>query len=282
MPRYRRNRRFTRKKLLNITSEKKRDKMLTWTNTTAANPVGSTTYASTPAILKGASGLNVYCFPFCATARDNTIGTDATTGRAGNKYDTSTRTSSSPYMVGLKENIEIQVPDGMPWQWRRICFTYKGGETMAGALPASNQGYAPAREISVGWVRILNSLGAVDQATFFGVIFQGVNIVDWADPMTAKLDNERITVKYDKTCTIASGNEEGVIRQYKKWHGMRKTLQYYDDEQGGTVIPSFFSTLGNSGMGDYWVVDLFKPRMGASASNNLSFNCESTLYWHER
>lgn len=282
MPRYRRNKRFNRKKLLNITSEKKRDKMLTWTNTTAANPVGSTTYGSSPAVLAGASGLNVYCFPFCATARDNTAGSGGPNNRPGNKFDIATRTASNCYMVGLKENIEIQVPDGMPWQWRRFCFTYKGGETLGGSLPASNTGYSPAREISVGWVRIINSLGAVDQATFFNAIFQGVNQQDWVDPMTARLDPERITIKYDKTCTIASGNEEGVIRQYKKWHRMGKNLQYFDDESGGTVTPSFFSTLGNSGMGDYWVVDLFKPRMGATSSNNLSFNCESTLYWHER
>jgi len=282
MPRYRRNKRFTRKKLLNITSEKKRDKMLTWTNTTNATPVGSTTYGTQPAVLKGSSGLDVYCFPFCATARDNTTGTDANTGRPGNKFDKATRTASLCYMVGLKENIEIQVADGMPWQWRRICFTYKGGETMGGALPASNGGYAPAREISVGWTRILNTLGAVDQATFFGVLFEGAINVDWVDPMVAKVDSERVTLKYDRIRTIASGNEEGVIRKYGKWHPMRKNLLYYDDEQGGTVNPSFFSTLGNTGMGDYWIVDLFKPRTGAQTTNNLSFRCESTLYWHER
>jgi len=269
---------MSKKAILNTTSQKKRDKMLTWTNITAANPFGSTTYTASPAILAGNTPL--YVIPWCATGRDATINL---AGVKPNKYDQATRTASSCYMVGLKESIEVQCADGLPWQWRRVCFTFKGGLTLNSFLPSSTTpGFSAATEISQGYVRPLNALTASQYATFFQLLFQGAVANDWTDPMTAKLDSERISVKYDKTHTIASGNEQGVIRKYSRWHGMGHNLQYDEDEVGGTVATGMTSVESKIGMGDYWVVDIIKPRMSATSSNQLSFNCESTLYWHER
>jgi len=253
--------------------------MLTWTNSTSASQSGGTTYSSTPAIVTGTVSNVPAVFVWCATARDNTT---TAGGTKGSKFDLATRTASQVYMVGLKEVVEIQVADNLPWQWRRICFTYKGFNTLNGALPVPSTSFNPAIEISVGYVRVLNQLSPSQQTTFFQLLFQGGQAQDWQDPLTAKLDTERLSIKYDKTCTIASGNEGGVIRKYNKWHPMRHNLMYDDDESGGSVIPISYSVDSRRGMGDYWVVDIIKPRMGAGASNQLSFNCESTLYWHER
>lgn len=269
---------MSKRSILNTTSQKKRDKMLTWTNITAATPFGSTTYLAAPAILAGNTPL--YVIPWCSTARD------ATTNLAGNKpnkFDQATRTASSCYMVGLKESIEVQCADGLPWQWRRLCFTFKGGLTLNTFLPSSTTpGFSAATEISQGYVRPLNALTASQYAILFQLLFQGTVANDWTDPMTAKLDAERISIKYDKTVTIASGNEQGVIRKYNRWHGMRHNLQYDDDESGGSMATGTTSVESKIGMGDYWVIDIIKPRMSATSTNQLSFNCESTLYWHER
>lgn len=271
---------MSRKKILNVTSEKKRDKMLTWTNSTTANQSGGTTYAAAPAVISGGlSSYAVACFAWCATGRDNQT---AIAGRAGTKFDESTRTATSCYMVGLKEVIEIQVADGLPWQWRRICFTTKDLLTIGGFLPASGTGFAPIIETSVGYTRVLNQLTPAQWTTFFQLLFAGDQGTDWQDPMCAKLDKDRITVKYDKTCTVASGNEDGVIRKYNKWHPMRSTLIYDDDELAGTTRPATYSSQSRRSMGDYWVIDIIKPRQGSMASNQMSFNAESTLYWHER
>lgn len=268
---------MTKRSILNTTSQKKRDKMLTWTNTSPASPSGSTTYTASPAILAGNTPL--YVFPFCATARDSTLNLS---GAKPNKFDQATRTSSSCYMVGLKESMEIQCADGLPWQWRRICFTYKGGLVLNNYLPTPSTSFAPAVEISVGYTRPLNNLTPAQQITFFQLLFQGAQAQDWSDPMSAKLDSERLSVKYDKTITIASGNEDGVIRKYSRYHKMGHNLQYDDDEAGGTMNTASTSVESKIGMGDYWVIDIIKPRMSATSSNNLSFNAESTLYWHER
>lgn len=276
--RYTRKRPMSKKRILNITSEKKRDKMMTYTNVSAAAQTGSGTYLSTPAIITGGSA-TPFVAVWCATSRDNTT---SSTDRIGNKFDVSTRTSSSCYMVGLKEAIEIQVSDGVPWQWRRMCFTYKGSNTLSGYIPAATSSFYPALETSNGYTRVINGLTQAQQTTFFGLLFQGAQNADWADPLTAKLDSERLSVKYDKVCTIASGNEEGVIRRYNRWHPMRHNLMYDDDERGGQTGAGAYSVQSKIGMGDYWVIDIIKPRVGSVAANQLLFNCESSLYWHEK
>nr|QCX29424.1 capsid protein [Plant associated genomovirus 9]QCX29448.1 capsid protein [Plant associated genomovirus 9] len=276
--RYTRKRPMSKKRILNVTSEKKRDKMLSFSNSTAASQSGGTTYAQTPAILTGGSATPAV-FLWCATGRGATT---ATGGPKGSKFDMSTRTATECYMVGLKECIEIQVDNGLPWQWRRICFTFKGGSNIGGYAPLGSTSYSPATLTSNGYVRVLNQLTAAQQNVFFRLVMQGSQDVDWNDHLTAKLDTERISVKYDKTCTISSGNEEGVIRKYNKWHPMRHNLMYDDDETGGSVEVNGFSTQSRRGMGDYWIIDIIKPRVGSTSANQLLFNCESTLYWHEK
>lgn len=254
--------------------------MLTYTNSTPASQSGGTTYTtSLPAVVTGGQGINgAATFLWCATARDNS---NSSSGFRGTPYDLSCRTSTTPYMVGLKEAIEIQVSTGMPWQWRRICFTYKGPLGLT-----YDSGTTVATETSNGWVRVVNQItgdqGGGQQYILFEKLFKGQNTVDWNDVMTARVDNTRVTLKYDNTCNLASGNEDGFIRKYNRWHSMRKTLVYDDDELGGGTTSRNFSTEGKAGMGDYYVVDLFRARTGSTTSDQLSFRPESTLYWHEK
>lgn len=270
---------MSKRSILNVTSEKKRDKMLCYTNTTALSPQGGTTYTQSPAILAGGNS-DPYLFAWCSTARDNTTSTGSG-AHAGTKFDKATRTASECYMVGLSEKIEIQNADGVPWQWRRICFTAKEGTDLAGLL-AVGSGFSSYTETTAGYVRTVNSVLLTDRTGIYGLIFAGAQSSDWSDPMVAALDRRRLNVKYDKTITIASGNEDGVIRKYTKWHPMRKTLVYDDDESNGSELPIAYSVRNKQGMGDFWVFDFFKPRMGSTTSNQLSFRPETTLYWHER
>lgn len=269
---------MTSKRILNLTARKKRDTMLGWTNSSAANQTGSTTYTTAAAVVNG--GLNdtsAATFVWCATARDNTRNTN---GPNGTVYESATRTSATPYMVGLSEHCEIQVNSGMPWQWRRICFTTKG------TLLTNTTSFSTGIETSSGWVRVLNQLagnpGSDPQYSLFVKLFKGQNLSDWVDPMTARTDNSRCTIKYDKTITIASGNEEGMIRKYKKYHPMKQTLVYDDDEVGGGELATNYSTLAKAGMGDYYVLDMFRARDGSTASDKLLFRPTATLYWHEK
>jgi len=269
----------TKKRILNMTSTKKRDTMLPWSNSTSANQTGGTTYTTNPAVVVGGqNSQSVACFAWCATARDATIASN--NAQFGTKYNLSTRSSTNCYMIGLKEAIEIQVSTGMPWQWRRICFTIKG------AFFSNTSSFAVGIETSNGWTRVLNQVagntGGGDQYTLFEKLFRGQNTVDWIDPMIAKVDTSRVTLKYDKTCTLASGNEDGFIRKYNRWHPMYSTLVYNDDELGGGENSAIYSTTGKAGMGDYYVIDMFRARDGSSSSDQLAFRPCTTLYWHEK
>lgn len=274
---------MTKKRILNITAQKKRDTMMCWTNSTSATQTGSSTFSSNAAIvIGGTADTNVSAFVWCATQRDNSINSS---GQLGTKFAQATRTSSSPYMVGLSEKLEIQCNTGMPWQWRRICFTMKGNPL----VPNSNTTgafFANAVETTNGYMRVMNQVnGNPALNPMYGLLvplFKGQVNSDWVDPMTAPTDNSRLTIKYDKTITLSSGNEDGFIRTYKRWHPMRKTLVYDDDESGGGETAASLSVEGKAGMGDYYVVDFFRARQGSAATDQLSIRPEATLYWHEK
>ncbi|QCS35892.1 capsid protein [Capybara genomovirus 6] len=272
---------MTKRRILDVTTVKKRDNMPCYSNMAASGP--TTTFAITPAVIRPTTSSDPLqnhpiVMPWLATARDLTTSTGVINARAVENA----RTTTTPYMVGLREIVEIQTPTGTPWQWRRICFTYKG------LLPGVEQTtlYRPFAETSNGYMRVASPLAGDrnSDATYrlFYLIFAGQNATDWMDPMTAKLDVTRISVKYDKTRTIAAGNESGTIRKYKHWHAMGKTLAYDDDENGENMITNYTSVDSKVGMGDYYVVDLFRSRFGANSAEYLLFNPSATLYWHEK
>ncbi len=252
--------------------------MVSITNSTAANQSGSTTYTTAPAFINGNN--TIAAFLWCATARDHdTGGTPGNTNPPGNIFDLPARTATTCYMVGLKERLEIQTVDGLPWQWRRICFTVKSQ-----FLPQNlSGGFVTYLENTSGYKRVWNQVPAGTQLdTLQSLIFRGRQGVDWIDPITAPLDSQRVTPKYDKTYQLRTGNADGQIRRATRWHPMRKNLVYDDDESGGTATGYPFSTTGKAGMGDYYVLDYFRPRASADATQQLSIISSSTLYWHER
>lgn len=271
----------TRKGVLNATSRKKRDTMLNYTNISPNTPVGGSSYAAGPSRFPGDYSTTIDNSPmtvvWTATARDVTR---ATGGSAGTVYTTSTRTAQTCYMVGLKETVEIQINNGVPWQWRRVCFTAKGFHTFLNFTPGTSletsNGYARASSILDG-TKSTGSLGRL-----YDVLLRGVASVDWHDPMVAATDNQRVSIKYDVTRTLSAGNESGKIQKFNLWHAMGKNLRYDEDENGGDESGSKWSTLGKPGMGDYYVVDMFRPRYAALNSDNLWSNPSATLYWHER
>jgi len=250
---------------------------------TVANGLPGTTYGFNAAIIGAHAASDVSInhpkvMLWNATARDLTDNA----GNANLRVNETARTSTTPYMVGLREIIEIQGPNGLPWQWRRICFTYKG--QLPGA--AATTTFRTFSETSSGFTRVVNQVsgdrnsGAVYDLFF--VLFAGQNATDWNDPMVAKTDQTRITVKYDRTRTIQTSNESGFIRKYKHYHPMNQTLAYDDDESGEKMTTNFTSVDSKVGMGDYYVLDMIRSRYGADGGNSIVFNPSATLYWHEK
>jgi len=241
-----------------------------------------TTSAATPVnggyVVTGAGGGgygNLTALIWAATARDQS-------STAPNVSHQSERTAKDCYMRGLKETMTVYTSDGIPWLWRRITFTSRGNSELFGAT------YIPALETSSGIQRTMVNISsalAADVTAFNRLrifMFKGEEGKDWANIFAAPLDHQRITVKSDVTTTISSGNSNGIYRKYSRWYPMNKTLVYNEDESGDTNTNSALSTTANVGMGDYYVLDLFQPGVGATGSNVLTFEPSSTLYWHER
>jgi len=114
------------------------------------------------------------------------------------------------------------------------------------------------------------------------ILFKGRANVDWNDTILAPVDTTRVSVMYDKTFTLKSGNAYGALLERKLWHPMNKNIVYDDDENGSTEASSYYSTASKAGMGDVFVIDQFYPGAGASSTDLLQFSTNSTLYWHEK
>lgn len=265
---------MSRKRILTITSRKKRNGMLSWTNTTPAGSL-TTPSASNYNVRGDVGGRSLWL----ATAMDlsssptsnNTIAQQAA------------RTATTCYMVGLSEHIRIQTNSNVPWFWRRICFTVRGSEFLTAF---GTDTFSPYVETSNGMQRLFRNMLLESNSQTIdaqdSILFKGVRGVDWTDQIIAPVDTGRVTVKFDKTWTLKSGNESGTVVERKLWHPMKQNLVYGDDENGEREDTSFFSSRSKAGMGDYFVMDFISGGALANASSVLLLQSNATLYWHEK
>lgn len=282
----------SRKRILNVSSRRKRDTLAPFFTNAPLTGV------LTPGGMNISGATRFHAFGWTATARNNGLGPGAIPPDVppiGQIIDSSTRTSSTCYMVGLKENIRIETSSARPFVWRRICFTAKGDNYRFDHTPGSPNANIEAlwatSTPSNGWTRLaMRMLGGSGfpsaEAVFWNQvaasIFKGTPDIDWTNPTLAALDTTRIKVEYDRTRTIRSGNDEGVIQTHKLWHPMRKNLVYNDREQAGGKFVARYSDNTRIGMGDYYVIDIYDTGIGGTVDDEASITCNSTLYWHER
>lgn len=186
-------------------------------------------------------------------------------------------------MRGLKEKVLCITNDGTEWLWRRICFTWRGSEIYG----ASTAGYTVATRLaSAGFARTVNDVNITTNAIgtrLAQILFKGEGGVDWNNYFTAPLDTSYITVKYDKTQSIRSGNQNGRTTTRSFWHPMNKNLVYNDDENGPLTNTQGPSTRAKQGMGDYYIIDIIATLSPQdSATSTLQWIPEATLYWAEK
>jgi len=241
---------------------------------------GTSAVSQGPLVMAANAALPVFgCFivPWICTARSQYA-----------EDQVAARNSELCYMVGLKERLSIIANTALPWVWRRVCFTLKGtslrirnGTTEFHPLYYTNSG--GLRRLNQTLTATANTVSQQAIATqFVDTMFKGAYGTDFADIITAPIDNQVITLKYDRTTAIGTLNSRGATRVRSLWHPMRHNLRYEGDEDGGTDTTSPFSVSSKMGMGDYYVVDFFKPQSGGSGTDTLSFDPTATLYWHER
>lgn len=270
---------MSKKSILNLTSRKKKNTMLSWSNSNPSSGVSAATVAQ-PITANGNTG---YRGVWIATAQDLTD----QTGVLGRVAEEAVRTATSCFMRGVSEHIRVQTSSPVPWFWRRICFTYKGPDlNTLSSLDTPTSTSFQYLDTTAGMQRLGFNQNIANMSNTINnhdaIIFRGAKGLDWNDPIIAPVDNTRVSLKFDKTWILRSGNQSGTVREMKLWHGMNKTLMYGDDESGDAESTSYQSVASKVGMGDYYIMDLLYPGAGATASDLVQLSPNSTLYWHEK
>lgn len=274
--------------ILNKTSRKKRNGMLSFSNTTTAGTPAP--IAQNPLTIIGANNGNlVGLVHFRPTSMDLA----SPSGAANTVSLTGQRTATTCFMRGLAENIRIETSSGAPWFHRRICLTSRAS-LFRDIAPGDTSGIERANiasgsiEATNGWQRLAaNAIneGAALAATrnvWYSEIFKGSQGADWDDYITAPIDTNRIDVKFDKTWIYRSGNESGILKEKKLWHPMNRNLYYNDDENGAGLNTIDHSVNDKRGMGDYHIFDFFSQGSSGGTGDLLKIRYTSTLYWHEK
>lgn len=270
--RFRRTRRapMTRRRINEITSKKKKDNMLTWSNVTVPRtPVGPAT--GTAAILQG--GGPYYQMTWSPTARQKEL----ISGEEPSTVDESTRTSTLTYSKGLRERISLQTNSAVPWTWRRIVFEYKGSASYFGSLfPTFLQ------TSSGGYARGLVEVTSTNLSLLQSLVFDGTVGVDWRDPLNAKVDTTLIKLHSDTTMLIKPDTTAGTLKNFTRYYPFEKNLQYFEDENGAETGDSVYAAQGRNGMGDIFIYDIIAAKGGAAFTDQMTLDIQSTYYWHEK
>lgn len=262
---------MSKKRILNITTEKKQDNMLQVVPNDPTNPAGAFTIGDYTV----GAGTTAHTFLFCPTAR--LINNEATN-------DTSARTRPDTFARGYKEVTTFRIGGPSPWRMRRIVFSLKG---FPFTLTAASNLFTPDFYIkfntAIGYTRLMSDL----TPTSFGPnpvsnqIFKGTQNVDWFSPFNAKVDTQRITVHSDRTMNFNPPNQGGQTRVVKNWYPMNKTLMYNDVEDGPVEGSTAFATQSKVGMGDVFIFDILQATT-SDGTSSIAINNEGTYYWHER
>lgn len=270
----------SRRRILNVSSIKKRDNMLTAYRSIPNNTVIS------PQFLISATGLQCQTFIFSPTMRWGSQQTD--------KFEQiNTRSSQESYVRGFKERLRFVTSDGNPWTWRRICFSYYDSESDFKFFDTSDdteKDYPPFTYDNVYgyhrlWMRLNGPATTIQEnkvrGDVYSHVFRGKTGIDWTSELSAPTNPLAVKIWYDKTTTIRSGNEQSTMKFVPRWHSIGKRLIYSDRDAGGGQDNSYSSETSRVSMGDYMILDIF-----ASAPNDegvqLSIGSDATYYWHER
>lgn len=271
---------MTRKRILNITTHKKKDNLLT------AHQLTGGEFEDGPQFVIPSAGLTNYVYVFSPTMRWQS--------RIQEKFDQDNqRANNDTFASGFKERIRFITSDGNPWVWRRICFSYYDAEADFKFFDTSDDtehDYPPFHyNVTNGyrrlWQRINGPAPSIKEIAvrdhLYEHVFAGTRNVDWSSEISAPTNSRAVKIWYDKTTRIVSGNELSTIRNVTRWHPIKKRLIYQNRDQGGAEENNYLSQTSRSSMGDYIVMDIFH---GSPADSNvqLSIGSDATYYWHER
>lgn len=269
--------------MLNKSSLKKRDvrSVLTTLDATGVdraagvqNPPASQ-YAVSPATINGVTNVRALYIPTAQSLYN--FGTS----QINAKGNSSRRSASTCFMVGIKERCQFYANTAVTWRLRRICFKIRGPGLLVNITNGTSYAGRNVFENSDGNFRVWTPVSPGQTNAINNLLFEGTPGLDWQSEFTAKVDVTRVDKAFDRVVHFRSGNSSPHIHTLNFWHKMRKNLVYDDEESGGVMATSSFSTQGKPGMGDYYIYDIIDC-VGGASTDLLTVGINSTLYWHEK
>lgn len=264
-----------------MTSRKKRNTMLQFTNTSQTTGAPVPVSSTNPFTVAAQTGTQV-CI-FMPTAMDLTD-----SGGQNTIANQAERTATTCYIKGFSEKMRIQTSSQVPWFWRRIAFRARNSQFYSYSTsdtPGTTIGPSYI-ETSSGMQRLFLNLtinGANQTlANIYSVLFKGATGVDWSDAQTAAVDTRRVDLVSDRTWTIRSGNGGGAVKHLNQYYPYNHNLVYDDDENGVGETSRYWSVNDKQGNGDLFIFDIFTPGAGGTSADLLQLVSTSTLYWHEK
>jgi len=204
-----------------------------------------------------------------------------------------TRTNSTIFWKGVKENVSLKTDGSDPFQWRRIVFELD--------IPPPNTMVAYSKYIKSSTAQVLggvppdtgNNLTGVysyfraaeslldpENVALQDAMYKGTRGVDWFDPMLARPDSSVYTVMYDRTVTVNSGNDAGVMKNYSHWHGFNKSCTYEEGEFGAVNNPAELPSVSKPGLKNVFIWDQFSTLTAGTLA--IEMNIVARRYWHEK
>lgn len=282
--RYKKRTRPSRRRVLNISSIKKRDAMKS-----AFKFVGITGQTVQPQLTLAPPGLGAAMFVFSPTMRSKRDDPSSMPAQ-------STREITDCYARGFAETIRFATDSSSPWMWRRLIvsfygvstWTYPTGPGSAGiSLPANDANITGQGHYRI-WQQLLPDIAGPElpqqqavRNAFIEKVFQGTLNIDYDSVFTAKPDTESVRVHYDATSQISSSSDAGKLKIVRRWHPISKRIIYDDRESGKTDPPRMYAKENRSSNGDVYIIDMFIS-LSPNEGNNLSFGSDAIYYWHER
>lgn len=217
-------------------------------------------------------------FVFCPTFRIPFV-----PGTGGNLSNISQREASYTFAKGIKENCRLYVSGPGGVLWRRLVISFHS-DPQAGPIGGWAPKWTTAKNSTTGYARALyNQLAGSNFPSIQSNLWRGFGGVDWTDDFTAKPDTQLVKVHYDRTMSFNPGagtTASSTIYSKSFYHPLNKMMLYADDEQANTGNTAGF--VGRGGLGDVYIVDLFRKSNLSDSTTTWQFSPECTYYWHER
>lgn len=263
---YRRTpRRVTTRRVRNIAARKCRDNMRT------ATLNGDGTFNAYGGL--NMQGQNLYGVLFSPTAR---------VPASAISPNSAERVKSRCFVKGFSERINFRTDTGETWRWRRIVFS------TTSLAPYLSQNYLThyydgTNGHARSMINIRSGAWSTDLDRVYSVIFEGTRAADWANPLTAKVDRNKVKIYADQIFAIQSNNSRGTDKNFKFWYPINKTIVYDEDEEGANNKQYSRWSDGKMGagkVGDVFIFDILSSNENTTGDTAI-FSPHCTYYWHE-